>query len=207
MLMGSSLYFLFSDMLVGNHYLCDGMVLKEKEPIGFSLRYDSETHLIHLNGSLEIGVESAFSRLLKKHPEATGVVLESIGGNVYQGRGLANTIINNHLNTYSFNNCYSACTIAYLAGQQRFLGPDAGLGLHSYHIEPNTMASGVDVSKEQSKDLSFFQKRIPDRAFVEKIFGTECPEIWIPSLAELLTAGVVHQRLSKEHAEAMKLSH
>lgn len=192
-----AVYFGLIYKLHGEHKICDGMNFVEKIVPSASLTFDPVTNLIYLQGDFEIGIVSAFDDLLQKHPETSGVVLESRGGNVYQGRGIAQIITHNQLDTYSFDRCYSTCVIAYVAGTTRFLGPDAKLGFHTYHLASGLMQILVDVEKEQNKDLSFFREKIPDSAFVEKIFRTECPAIWFPSSAELLSAGVVHERLKK----------
>jgi len=105
--------------VLGDHKICDGMKLQETPSANFSLSFNSKYNLLHLKGPLEIGVVAALGQLLMEHPGLNGIILDSEGGNVYQGRGLAKIIQNHSLSTYSFDVCYSACTIAYVAGTRR----------------------------------------------------------------------------------------
>ena len=179
----------------GEHKLCEGMRLKTPQDTSFSLGFNSKYNLLHLNGPLEIGVVAAFEKSLTEHPGTKGLILDSEGGNIYQARGLARIIQDYSLNTYSFEVCYSACTIAYVAGTRRFIGPEAKLGFHAYHVDSKFLEPLVDVEKEQNKDLIFFKQQIPDMNFVNNIFARECSNMWLPTTNELMSAGVVHELL------------
>ena len=184
--------------IIGDHRITEGMQPKNKEIPAFSLSFNSSQQLIYLSGTLDIGVVSEFENLLNTYPNAIGVVLESAGGNIYQARGLANIIMYHELDTYSFSYCYSACTIVYIAGKDRYAHAAAELGFHSYSLEPNFMQPYISIQHEQAKDLQFFEKQIPDQIFVQKIFQHKSNELWIPNIAELLKAGVIHEILQYE---------
>lgn len=154
--------------------------------------------MLRLKGALEIGVVKALERSLVQYPTAKGLILDSEGGNVYQARGLAKVILEHALDTYSYSGCYSACTIAYIAGENRYLGPAAELGFHAYRVDSHLTDSLVHIRQEQAKDLSFFESKISDVAFTNNIFAYEQPSIWIPTTNELLRAGVVHRVLNSE---------
>ena len=134
--------------------------------------------------------------MLDSHPQSVGLVLDSGGGNIYQARGIAKLIMQNELDTYLFNHCYSACTIAFIAGINRYAKIQAELGFHGYNLESTTPKSFISIEHEQSKDLDFFAKQISDKDFVQKIFQHESNQIWIPKFAELLKAGVIHTAIA-----------
>ena len=181
--------------LLGDHKITEGIQLKKKDVATFSLTSSSALQQIYLSGTMDIGIVTEFKNLLIKHPNTTGLVLESKGGNIYQARGLANVVIEYGLNTFAFNHCYSACTIVFIAGKNRYIGEQAELGFHGYSLEQNLTGSSISIEDEQSKDLLFFAKQIPDHTFVQNIFRRESHELWVPDSSELLKAGVVHKIL------------
>ncbi len=182
--------------LFGDHKITEGMKLWSKKPPTFSLHFNSTQHIIYLSGTLDIGIVPEFENLLNKNPTSTGVVLESKGGNIYQARGLANIIIQHELDTYSFSYCHSACTIAFVAGKNRYLKKQAELGFHCYSLESCVTQPFISIAEEQTKDLHFFKKQILDENFVDKIFQRKSNELWIPKVTELLKAGVIHEIIS-----------
>ena len=54
--------------VLGEHKICDGMKLKETPRASFSLNFNSQNSLRHVEGPLKIGVVAAFERLLTEHP-------------------------------------------------------------------------------------------------------------------------------------------
>ena len=194
---GTFLYFTgLPNYFLGEHKITEGLRLRKLNRPRYNLSFNRDNNLLYLHGSLDIGVFSALEQSLKEHPDSKGIILESKGGNIYQARGLARIIRKRKLNTYSFEYCYSACTLVYVAGKERFLGPEAKLGFHSYRVPSRFVASLIDVEKEQNKDLLFYSEQIPDSAFVDNIFHRKSPDIWIPGMDELVDAGVVHEILT-----------
>ncbi len=179
-------------LFFGEHKLTDRLLPVADEPDDYSMQVDSSANLVHLSGTLDIGVVEKFGNLLEKEPLITGVVLNSLGGNIYQARGLANLIQGRDLDTYVFQHCYSACAHVFVAGSRRFSSANAKLGFHSYRVESPLVEPLLDIEREQQKDQLFFSDRIPDLAFVEKIFLHKNAEIWVPTIKELIESGVVH---------------
>lgn len=157
----------------------------------YSLRLIQDDSLIHIKGPLDIGVTRDVSELLKKYPTVAGVVLDSDGGRVYEGRGLARLFQTNALSTYSLEYCMSACTTAFIGGTTRTLGASAKLGFHQY--KTHSVYPVIDVDTEQAKDIALFRNQGIDPKFLNKIFSTSHDEMWYPEIDELLSAGVVHQ--------------
>lgn len=147
--------------------------------------------LIHLKGTLEIGVTRDVSNLLEEYPAVAGIVLDSDGGQVYEGRGLAKLIQANALATYSLEHCMSACTTAFIGGTTRILGANAKLGFHRY--KTYSVYPPIDVDSEQAKDMEVFSGQGIDPTFLTKMYNTSHDEMWYPDIDELLSAGVVHQ--------------
>ena len=182
----------FQNIALGENKLIDDLVPEVTLKKNYSLHVDPNRQLLQVNGTMEIGILSAFENMLSKHPELTQVAFNSNGGNIYQARGLAKLIISKALDTYVAESCYSACTIAYVAGKTRSMSPDGRLGFHQYNMKSKLLNQRFDVNKEQAKDLSFFKSRISDNNFIKNIFNSKNSDIWIPEQKHLLNTGVIH---------------
>lgn len=147
--------------------------------------------MILINGIFDPGLSRDLKALLTEQPEIRGIMLESDGGRVFEARGVAKQILDHGLDTYVYETCRSACTIAFIAGAQRFLGERGQLGFHSYAIE--TAHPFIDVAAEQDKDRTFFQRRGVAPDLLDKAFATPHQSIWYPDAHALLAANVVHQ--------------
>jgi len=70
--------------------------------------------------------------LIKENPQLSFVILESPGGQIYEGRGLSRLFTKHQLDTYSYKECSSACATAYIGGKQRYPGSNDEIGFHQY---------------------------------------------------------------------------
>ena len=157
----------------------------------YSLDLISQNTMIHLRGPFQIGITNRVEELLAQHPEVTGIILDSEGGQIYEGRGLARLIRENGLDTFSLDNCLSSCTTAFIAGSTRTLASGARLGFHQY--KTYSLIPSVNVENEQAKDLAIFVKQGVSADFLGKIFKQPPENMWWPEIEELVDAGVVHQ--------------
>ena len=159
----------------------------------YALELSRDGDAVYLTGTFEHGITKALKALLRQNPKVAGIVLESPGGNTYEGRGVAQTVRNQGLQTYVFAECFSACTLAFIAGVTRTLGPEAKLGFHQYGLDADYQVPFLDIEDEQETDRAFFEAQGIDKAFLDKIFEASQSDLWIPRKEELLDAGVVHR--------------
>ncbi|MEH6404818.1 MAG: hypothetical protein V7750_15685 [Sneathiella sp.] len=159
----------------------------------YTLTVTPNGNWIEMKGDFRIGVTKNLTTLLKQNPQIEGLVLNSNGGRITEGRGVARLIKKNKLNTYIFEACKSACATAFIAGSTRILGADAKLGFHQFSLKSRLKTPYIDPVAEQKIDLAFYASQNIDTDFLEKIFGASQASIWFPSSEELLTAGVVHK--------------
>lgn len=166
---------------------------KTSKIFDYTLELKNDHTLIHLQGGLEFGVSDEVSQLLITHSDVTGIILDSQGGRIQEGRNLADLISSYGLDTYSLVGCYSACATAFVAGKNRFLGPQANLAFHQYsELDPQSLQADIKRKKEEDKDRRFFQQQGISSEFLEKLFKTSFDDLWYPPLEELLKAQVVH---------------
>jgi hypothetical protein len=147
--------------------------------------------LIHLRGPFQIGITNVVEDLIARHPSVIGIILDSNGGQIYEGRGLARIIRENRLRTISLQMCLSSCTTAFVAGIRRTLGENARLGFHQY--KTYSIIPSVDIDNEQAKDMAIFINQGVSPQFLEKIFSQPPEKMWWPEIDELVSAGVVQQ--------------
>jgi len=151
----------------------------------------TESNQLMLSGEIGYGATKKLQSLLSQHPQSTVLILNSDGGLIVESRGLANTIKEHQLNTHVIKRCYSACALAFIAGNQRTLAKDALLGFHQYNLISESPMPWINSSIEQEKDLRYFQEKNVAAWFMEQAYGTPHESIWTPSRHTLYTAGVI----------------
>lgn len=148
-----------------------------------------------IEGTIDFGISSDFRLLLKQHPGGKRVILTSLGGSIYEGRGLAVVIQDHQLDTHVNDECSSACTLAFIGGQRRTLGASAKLGFHQYLMDYSNRHQVLpfhDPVKEQEHDSVFMLQRGISKEFVDRVFDQLHQDIWFPDNASLVRFGVVH---------------
>lgn len=177
----------------------------ERERAGrYRLSVDGDSRLLHLTGQFELGITRSLSSILDERPTITGIVLDSEGGYVVEGRGVARLIRERGLDTYVFGVCKSACTTAFIGGRERTIGPNGRLGFHQYSMEVNYPDKLLNPRAEQDRDRLFFAQQGVKPAFLSRVFDKPHDDIWFPELEELLEAGVV-KRISLEDRAPRRL--
>jgi len=156
---------------------------------------DIDNNIIVLNGDLDYGISDKVEKLLKKNDSIKFIILNSDGGLLYEAHKLSKLIMLNSLNTYTNKGCYSACTIAFISGNKRFIHKDSNLGFHQYSaVRPSfrpDKATIYDLISEQKDDEKFFQKRGIDKAFTDHMYKYEADDMWYPNLDDLKYYGVI----------------
>lgn len=165
---------------------------KKDEFANYTLKLTKNNTIIHLQGGMGFGISEDVAELLESNPKVQGIVLDSPGGRIYEGRKLSKLIHTYGLNTYSFKGCYSICTTVFIAGKNRYLGLGANLAFHQYSTGYKNIDAIVDIKKEQETDLMLFQQQGVKKGFLDKLFNTPHDDLWYPPVEEMLHAGVIH---------------
>lgn len=141
---------------------------------------------IRITGEFNARLVSEFHSVVTQAPNIKTVELHSLGGRVYSGLEIARTIYSLKLNTWITNGseCYSACSIAFLAGKFRLA--DGLLGVHQ-------VSGANDDSLTQSVISDVFdalrQFGTPD-ALVSRMLRTPPEDIYVFSTTELEDLGI-----------------
>jgi hypothetical protein len=139
---------------------------------------------IEISGSVSWAVPQNLTAVLAGAPDVRAVRLESPGGYVQPALAVADIIRARGLDTYVGRFCASACTLAFLGGQHRYLAPGARLGFHQAHA-PNVAQTRVDPIMRQAYDAA----GVPS-SFIDHVLRTPSQALWFPTQDELRQAGV-----------------
>ncbi|MEX2596029.1 MAG: hypothetical protein WEC59_03790, partial [Salibacteraceae bacterium] len=160
--------------------------------------------LLHLRGGLGFGIAKDVKQLIARNPNVKGIILDSIGGRIYEGRELSKIILINGLDTYTLKGCYSACGTAFISGNKRYLAKGANLAFHQYQSESKSLDPYVDMPAEQKKDLRIYQRRGISQDFIDRIFKAKQDDLWYPTIEEMLNAGVIHGVVNPSNLSPIK---
>ena len=149
---------------------------------------------IKLEGGFKYGLSQDLKRLMLSAPSAKIVNLESVGGRIAMGEEIAKVIEEYNFSTVSNSRCFSACTIAFLAGTERFLGIDGRLGFHAGAF------AGVESSESKSGEYEIYRgltaKYGTSTTFIRKILATPHDKMWYPDRDELIKERIITARSS-----------
>lgn len=159
-------------------------IIQVRDPIATAL--DNATLQIH--GALTQGSAAQFARILKQHPQARTVVLDSAGGSIGEALDIADMIREARLNTYVERSCLSACTLILLAGTDRAASPNARIGFH----RPTFVgATSGDLPTLNSVARSLYDEAGVAPTFTDRTFDTSPSDMWYPTNSELFVAHVL----------------
>lgn len=163
--------------------------LGEQAASPFTVMPQRDGRAILFTGGINDGAADALEAVLRKTPGATAVVLRSEGGWLREGALVADVIRRHHLRTYVERTCASACTIAFLAGEDRAAAPSARIGFH----RPRAVGAEHDQTPGATDNelwRAYTAAGLPD-AFVRRVQDTPFDQMWFPTTQELLDNHVV----------------
>lgn len=160
----------------------------------FKVSINQTTRTISMDGELNYGSNAALVDLLKRYPKTKRILFNSEGGHIFAARIMAQQIQQRGLDTLVSANCFSACTIAFIAGAKRTLGRKARLGFHRYAFANRFAVQTVDAAAEQQKDLQYFRSRGVKPDFLKRVYDASHDTLWQPDHATLYAAAVITDR-------------
>jgi len=161
----------------------------------YNLKLEEQGQQLYISGIFDFGITDAVRNVIQANPKLSTIILESKGGQVYEGRGLSKLITKHGLDTYSYKECSSACATAFIGGKNRYLGESGKIGFHRYKMENSAfwyLLPLYDIKSEHEKDLELFKSQGVKQVFLKKVFEQTTDKMWFPSHAELLEASVIH---------------
>ena len=143
---------------------------------------------IELAGGMPFGTTDAVRKLLDTAPAVQVIHLNSQGGRMNEAYLLYKMIKERNLSTYTSADCVSACSLAFLAGRERYLGESGRLGFHSASIGG---LSGEVVNEINNDVRQTLQTHGVPKSFIDRALSTSPKDMWYPNKDELLSAKVI----------------
>jgi hypothetical protein len=161
----------------------------EPDPYGqFAIGYEQDGRTLVYTGALGYGAPAVLLEQLRAHPAVDTVVLDSAGGWMVAGRGLARVLRERHIGTVvAREHCDSACTLPFESAPTRILEGDATLGFHS---ESNQFSWARSEHANDSFVETFAARGIP-QAFIDHAIQTPSNRLWRPDVAQLFRAHAI----------------
>ena len=155
---------------------------------GFDIDLANRDREVIFRGSIDYGAAADLGLVLDDNPDVELIHLFSDGGSVTEAQAIARVITARELNTYTANTCSSACTIAFVAGLERFIAANGRLGFHTTSIKGAASPNGEALNAAMRE--AYLAKGV-DKDFIQKALSYPPEDMWYPSHEELLKAGVV----------------
>lgn len=154
-------------------------------------RTGDDGSLLHFEGYLGYQAAREVRAAIGEGPPVQAIVLDSPGGWIASGRGLARVIEEADLDTYSFAGCHSACVTAFLAGRNRYLADEARLGFHQYAVPFEGLGAYSSMTVEQYRDLQYYRQQGVRPEFLARLFQAPHEDAWFPTQRELIAARAI----------------
>jgi hypothetical protein len=108
------------------------------------------------------------------------------------------------LSTYTARQCVSACLLAFLAGDKRYLGSHGRLGFHSASIA-GQREEGADLGNEVFRDV--LTQRGASSAFITRALTTAPSDMWYPTTEELSNAHIITEVVDESRFGQTGITH
>lgn len=141
--------------------------------------------MLEISGPLMGDAARLVRAAMEEAPNLRHVRLASEGGMIGIGIEVQTAIRARGLDTDVRGQCNSACTLAYLGGARRTAASGARFGFHGTEgAGPHALAAHL-ITRGM-----YLHAGVPE-AFVDRALAVPQSELWFPSMAELLHAGIV----------------
>jgi hypothetical protein len=168
------------------------------DPMGAPASLSVEHGELRITGPLSHGSADRLERLLRSGADIDAVVLDSLGGRLLEADRMAGLIRAAGLDTIVDGDCLSACITLLLAGRERCALQGSAIGFHQATAAGYDRLDEALVGTEQEATLIAAGV---EKSFAKRAAETPNEDMWVPSEAELLAAGVLtHGHEEKERA-------
>ena len=155
----------------------------------FSVVLSADGRVIAFTGGVNDGAAAAIDKAIAAAPVVGTLLLDSPGGWLREGTRMADVVKRYRLNTRVDHECFSACTVVLLAGENRSAGDAALIGFHrGRSVGESRQESAAPASREEAE---IYRKAGLRDAFVARIVATPNHSIFIPTRRELLREDVL----------------
>jgi hypothetical protein len=155
----------------------------------FAVTLSADGRVVAFAGGVNDGAAAAIDHAIGDAPRVGTLLLDSPGGWMREGKRMADVVKRYRLNTRVERECFSACTVVLLAGENRSAGPEAQIGFHRARAIGETARGGARPPRAEEAEI--YLKAGLREEFVRHIVSTPNDSIWIPTRRELLHEDVL----------------
>jgi hypothetical protein len=113
--------------------------------------------------------------------------VESSGGYVREADQIVDLIRKHGLDTLVRGKCYSACTEIFLAGNKRYVGPQARFGFHQSGYEGRGKDTQWSITEYESS--IFYRGKGVSQQFMDQALNTSYYDLWRPDVYDVKVSG------------------
>jgi hypothetical protein len=124
---------------------------------------------------------------LTAHPDIRLVEIESPGGYVHEMNLIVDLLRKHHMDTLVRGKCASACTEIFLAGERRYVGPEARFGFHQSGYAGRNRDTVWSISEYESSIL--MREKGVDEKFIHNALNTSYYDLWKPHVYDIKRDG------------------
>lgn len=143
---------------------------------------------LSFQGGIKYGAAEELASALEAAPDVRVLHLYSPGGRLRDALKLAQLVKERRLETYVSNECLSACTIVFAAGEKRWLADAAALGFHGVALPDMTEREKRASNEEWA---AIYRSFGVEPSFIDKALASPSDNMWFPTFDELMTAKLV----------------
>lgn len=173
------------------------------DPPTHTLRVIRQGSEIEFLGEIDYGSAVGLEEILAQNPKAKVLHLNSPGGQVDEADRMAASVEKRGMTTTVDEFCVSACTLVFLAGQQRLIAPKAQVGFHRPWVPDMSEAEMAIIIQ---RDRDFMKGRGISPWFIDKAYATPNSSVWYPTVTEMTSAKVIDGVTDKYVIEVGKFS-
>jgi len=141
-----------------------------------------------VDGAIGIGLSKKIAQVLDRNPLVHALQINSNGGSARESRKLRDLIAARKLSTTTSQGCYGECTLAYMAGEPRWIGEQASLRF--YRSAQPGMPQWA-LWRDYEHDRGDWLARGVPAVFADHALTVRDAAGWQPSLSELIAANIV----------------
>jgi hypothetical protein len=160
-------------------------VAEDGDPPDHVVRAIRQGSEIEYLGEIGFGAAAELDKILAGNPQAKLLHLNSPGGDVAEAYRMVKVVEARGLTTTVDKLCVSACTLVFLAGQQRLISSSARMGFHR-PLVPSM--SDAEMAQFVQHDRDFMRERGVSQWFVDKTYATPNSDVWYPTTSELTSS-------------------
>jgi hypothetical protein len=146
-----------------------------------------EMRRFSVQGDVGWGSARALEAAIAAHPEIRLLEIESPGGLVHEASLIVELVKKHHLDTLVRGKCYSACTVIFLAGERRFVGPQARFGFHQAGFEGREHDLKWSICEYEVSIL--MREQGVSEHFMQRALNTSYYDLWRPPVSDVKASG------------------